>query len=148
MGLADRLYADLVSAMKAKDVPRRAAIRMVRAAIKNAEIEVQRSLDDDEVMNVISREVKRRKEAIELFRQGGRDDLVQEEVVQVAILEEYLPAQLSRDDITSALQEIIAETGATGPKQMGIVMKQAMARFKGEADGKLVNQIARELLAQ
>jgi len=148
MSLADRLYADLVSAMKAKDTPRRDAIRMVRAAIVNAEIDAQRTINDDEVQALITREVKRRKEAIDLFRQGRREDLVKEETIQVAILEEYLPEQMSREQIVAVVQGIIAETSATGPKQMGIVMKQTMARLKGEADGKLVNQIARELLSQ
>jgi len=147
MSLKEQLMADLKEALRANDVPRKEAIRMIRAAIKNAEIEWQREATDEDVIQIISREVKRRLEAIEMFRQGGREDLVANEEAQLAVLKAYLPKQLSEEEIREALREIIAELGATGPKQLGPVMREAMQRLKGKADGRLVNRLARELLS-
>jgi len=148
MTLQERLKADLYQAMRKGDTPRKEAIRMIRAAIQNAEIEWQRTASDDEVQNLIGREIKRRLEAIELFRQGHRDDLVAQEETEVAILREYIPQQLSQQQITEVVQRIILETGASGPAQLGTVMRQAMAELKGKADGRVVNQIVREALGQ
>lgn len=148
MNLQERLMADLKEAMKSHDTSRREVIRMVRAAIKNAEIEWQREASDQEVQDIIAREVKRRREAIALFRQGGRQDLVDEEEAQVKILEAYLPQQMSRQEIEEVIRRIAAQLGATGMGQMGPVMRQAMAELKGKADGSLVNQIAREILSK
>lgn len=148
MNLQERLMADLKEAMKSHDTSRREVIRMVRAAIKNAEIEWQREATDQEVQDIIAREVKRRREAIALFRQGGRQDLVDEEEAQVKILESYLPQQMSRPEIEEVIRRIVARLGATGLSQMGPVMRQAMAELKGKADGSLVNQIAREILSE
>jgi uncharacterized protein YqeY len=148
MSLQDRLVNDLKEAMRSKDVARREAIRMVRAAIQNAEIEWQRKATDEEVQALIAREVRRRTEALEMFRQGGRADLVAEEEAGIAVLEAYLPAQLSRDDIETVVRQVIAQVGATSMSQMGTVMREAMAQLKGQADGRLVNQIVRELLSQ
>jgi uncharacterized protein YqeY len=148
MSLQDRLMNDLKEAMRSKDVARREAIRMVRAAIQNAEIEWQREATDEDVQALIAREVRRRTEALEMFRQGGRADLVAEEEAGIAVLEVYLPKQLSRDDIESIVRQIIAQVGATSMSQMGAVMREAMAQLKGQADGRLVNQIVRELLSQ
>jgi uncharacterized protein YqeY len=148
MSLQDRLMNDLKEAMRSKDVARREAIRMVRASIQNAEIEWQREATDEDVQALIAREVRRRTEALEMFRQGGRADLVAEEEAGIAVLEVYLPKQLSRDDIESIVRQIIAQVGATSMSQMGAVMREAMAQLKGQADGRLVNQIVRELLSQ
>ena len=148
MTLQDQLMADLRDAMRSKDAPRRSAIRMVRAAVKNAEIDWQREATDEEVIAIIAGEVKRRREALGLFRQAGRDDLVNEEEMGLAILEAYLPRQLEREEIEPAVAQIIAEIGATDMSQLGSVMRQAMSQLKGKADGKLVNQIAREILSR
>ena len=148
MKLQDQLMADLREAMRNKDAPRRAAIRMVRAAIQNAEIDWQREATDEEIIAIISGEVKRRREALDLFRQGGRDDLVAEEQTGLAILEVYLPKQLEREEIEQIVAQIVAEVGATDVRQLGGVMRQAMSQLKGKADGKLVNQIAREILSR
>ena len=148
MKLQDQLMADLREAMRNKDAPRRAAIRMVRAAIQNAEIHWQREATDEEIIAIISGEVKRRREALDLFRQGGRDDLVAEEQTGLAILEVYLPKQLEREEIEQIVAQIVAEVGATDVRQLGGVMRQAMSQLKGKADGKLVNQIAREILSR
>ena len=148
MTLQDQLMADLRDAMRSKDAPRRSAIRMVRAAVKNAEIDWQREATDEEVIAIISGEVMRRREALGLFRQAGRDDLVNEEEMGLAILEAYLPRQLGQEEIEQVVAQIIAEIGATGVSQLGGVMRQAMSQLKGKADGKLVNQIVREILSR
>ncbi len=148
MNLQERLMADLKDAMRTQDTPRKEAIRMVRAAIQNAQIAAQRELTDDEVLALIAREIRMRNEAIELFRQGKRDDLVAQEEAQVVILKRYLPQQLSREEIIEIIRRIIEQTGATNPNQLGLVMREAMAQLKGKADGQLVNQVARELLSR
>ncbi len=148
MTLQERLTADLYQAMRKGDTHRKEAIRMIRAAVQNAEIEWQRPASDEEVQGLIAREIKRRVEAIELFRKGHRDDLVASEEIEVAILREYLPQQLGREQVTEVVQRIVSETGAGGPAQMGPVMRQVMAELKGKADGRLVNEIVREVLGQ
>ena len=147
MSLQERLMEDLKDAMRAQDVVRRGTIRMVRAAIKNAEIEWQREANDEEVLQIIAREIKHREEAIVLFRQGHRQDLVDNEEAEIAVLKGYLPEQLGRDEIAGVVRQIIAEQGATSLSQLGPVMREAMSQLKGKADGRLVNQIVRELLA-
>jgi len=148
VNLKERLMADLKDAMRQGDPGRRDAIRMARAAVINAEIAWQREASDQEVQQVIAQEVKRRVEAIELFRRGGRDDLVREEEAQLAILRAYLPEQLSREEVTEVVRRVIDEMGATGLAQMGPVMRQVMAELKGKADGRMVNEVVRDILAQ
>jgi len=147
MDLKARLMADLKEAMKRGDASRRDAIRMVRAAMANTEIELQRSVTDEEIESLIATEVKRRREALELFRRGARQDLAAEEEAQIRILEAYLPRQLAREEIAEVVRRIVAELGATGPQALGPVMKRAMSELKGKADGGLVNQVAREILS-
>lgn len=148
MNLKERLMADLKDAMRRGDATRRDTIRMARAAVINAEIAWQHEASDQEVQQLIAQEVKRRVEAIELFRQGGRDDLVRAEEAQLAVLREYLPEQLSREQVTEVARRVIDELGATGPAQMGPVMRRLMAELKGKADGRLVNEVVRGILAQ
>ena len=119
--------ADLREAMRSKNVPEKEAIRMVRAAIKNAEIDKQREATDDEVLAIIAREARRCNEAVEMFRKGRREDLVAKEEAQLDVLRRGLPRQLSREEIEQVVQRIIAESGATGMGQLGPVMRQAMA---------------------
>ncbi len=140
--------ADLKEAMRNKDKMRRSTIRMIRSAINYVEIDLQREATNEEIIEVISREVKQRKEAIELFREGNRDDLVKERKAEIEILEEYLPEQLSEEEIVTTLQEIIEDLDAQGPQQLGPVMGRAMQELKGRADGALVNRLARELLSK
>lgn len=149
MSLKDRLVEDMKAAMKAKEEGkvRLSVIRMVRAAIKNTEIEKKAELTDDQIIEVLAREVKMRRDAIEEFSKADRLDKVRELEEEVAILMEYLPQQLTEDDIRDMAKEIIAETGAQGPKDLGQVMKVISPKTKGRADGKLVNQIVRELLS-
>ena len=147
MTLKERLMEDLKNAMRSHDVPRREVIRMVRAAIKNAEIELQRDVTDEEGQDLISREAKRRREAVALYRQAGRDDLVAEEETQLRILDDYMPRQLTRSEIADVVRRIVADLGASDMRQLGLVMRQAMSELKGEADGGLVNQVARDILS-
>ena len=149
MLLKDRLVEDMKAAMKAKEEGkvRLSVIRMVRAAIKNTEIEKQTELTDDQVVEVLAREVKLRRDAIEEFSKADRLDKVRELEEEVAILMEYLPQQLTEDEIREMAKEIIAETGAQGLKDLGKVMGIISAKTKGRADGRFVNQIVRELLS-
>jgi hypothetical protein len=147
MNLQERLMADLKDAMRNQDATRRDPIRMVRAAIQYAEIEHQRPLTEAEIEQVISREVKRREEAITLFRQGKREDLVAQEEAQLAVIKAYLPEQLGEEHVRQVISQVIAELGATSLKEMGAVMKEAMKRLQGQADGKLVNQLVRDMLS-
>lgn len=146
MDLKERLMEDLKQAMRAQDTRRRDTIRMVRSAIKNAEIEMQREADDPKVVELLAREVRMREEALLLFRQGKRDDLVTKTEAEIAILQEYMPRQLDEAEIREAVQGIVDELGASDMRDLGAVMQRAMSELKGEADGRTVNQIAREIL--
>ncbi len=146
MDLKERLMEDLKQAMRAQDTRRRDTIRMVRSAIKNAEIEMQREADDPKVVELLAREVRMREEALLLFRQGKRDDLVAKTEAEIAILQEYMPRQLDEAEIREAVQGIVDELGASDMRDLGAVMQRAMSELKGEADGRTVNQIAREIL--
>ena len=148
MSLKEKLTADMKEAMKAREAGRQrlGVIRLVRGAIRQQEIDGQRELDDDAVLTVISKEVKQRRDSIEEFQKGGREDLVRQHEAEIAILMEYLPQQMTKDEVQSAVREAIAATGASTPKEMGKVMKELMPKVKGRADGKLVNQIVRAML--
>lgn len=148
MSLKEKLTADMKEAMKAREEGRQrlGVIRMVRGAIRQQEIDGQKELDDDAVLAVISKEVKQRRDSIEEFKKGGREDLVAQNEAEIAILMAYLPQQMAEDEIRKLVQDSITATGASSPKEMGKVMKELMPKVKGRADGKLVNQIVRELL--
>ena len=148
MNLRERLLVDHQDAMRNRDEHRKAAIRMVRAAVANAEIDAHRDLNDAEIQEVIAKEVKRRQEALDLFRQANRADLIAKEETGLEILNAYLPKQLSREDVEQAVRRIATELGATGPAQLGAVMRQAMAQLKGQADGRLINDVARAILSE
>ena len=145
--LHTRLRDDLRTAMKARDALRRDTLRLVQAAIKNAEIEKRAPLDEPAIAAVLQKQVKQRQESIVQFEQGGRQDLVDKEQAEMAILETYLPEQLSRDGILAKAQALIAQVGAAGPHDKGKVMGPLMAELRGKADGHLVNEIVDELLS-
>lgn len=147
MDLQQQLLDDLKDAMRSGDQRRKLAIRAVRAAIINAEVERRRSLTEDEILALIAKEVKQRRESIVQFRKGGREDLVAQEQAEIDVLEEYLPRQLSPEEIRSEARNVIAEVGATSSRDMGRVMKELMPAMRGRADGRQVSQIVRELLA-
>lgn len=121
-------------------------IRLARAAIHNAEIERGRPLTDPEVEAIVAREITRRREAIEAYGRGGRDDLVQKETLELAILSEYLPPQLSEAELRAIVAQAVAEIGAQGPQDIGRVMRAVMPKVKGQADGGLVSRLVREAL--
>ena len=148
-GLREQLRSDLRDAMRARDVPRRNTIRMLEAAIKNAEIDKRGAeLPEADVLAILQRQVKQRRESIEQFERGGRDDLAENERVEIAIIEQYLPTQLSRDDVTVRARAAIEQLSASGPGDRGKVMGALMRELRGEADGALVNAVVSELLAE
>ncbi len=146
MNLKERLMADLKDAMRSQDIHRRDAIRMVRAAIANKEIDLHREVTDAEVEQLISQEVKRREEALDMLAKAGREDLIAKEQTELQILQSYLPEQLSPEEIERVVRSIVAELGASDRSQMGPVMRRAMEELRGRADGRLVNEIVRETL--
>ncbi|KPJ51722.1 MAG: hypothetical protein AMJ37_04285 [Dehalococcoidia bacterium DG_18] len=147
MMLQEKLMADLKEVMKAGDKTRLEVIRMVRARIKNAEIAKQKILDDSDVLDVIAREVKQRRESIAEFKKADRQDLVSKEEAELAILLEYLPQQMSREEILAAARRVIEEVGARGPGDKGKVMQSLIPQLKGKAEGRDINEVVTELLS-
>jgi len=146
-GLKQKLTDDLKAAMRGGDKTKVSVIRLVMAAIKNAEIAQQSDLTDNDILGVIAKAVKQRQESIEAFRQGDRPELVAREEVEMAILQGYLPQQATREEIIAAARRIIEEVGARGPGDKGKVMPKLIAGLKGRADGREINAIVTELLA-
>lgn len=148
MALADQLQRDLTSAMKARDAETVATLRMVVAAIKNARVAAGGSgeVDDAEVVELIGREAKKRREAEEAFRAAGRAELADKEAGELRILRRYLPEALGDDELRAIVDQAVADTGATGPGDLGRVMSAVMPRVKGRADGRAVNAMVRERL--
>ena len=144
--MRERLADEMKNAMKAKDDLRLSAIRMVRSAIKNKEIEIRGDLTDQEIIEVLSTLVKQRRESIRMFMDAGRDDLVAKEEKELAILLEFLPQQLGRDEVAALVGKVIAECGAQGARDMGKVMKLLMPHVAGRADGKMVSELVKEQL--
>jgi uncharacterized protein YqeY len=143
----EQLQADLKVAMKSGDQVRKMTIRMALAAIKNAEVDKRGDLDEGETLAILQKEVKQRRESIADAEKAGRADLVEASQAEIGLLEAYLPAQLSREDIAAHVKATIEEVGASSPKDMGKVMGALMPKLKGQADGKVVNEVVRELLA-
>jgi len=144
--LKQKLTDDLKQAMRAGDKVRRSVIRLVMAAIKNAEIARHAALDDTDILGIIAKEARQRQESIEAFRQGNRQDLVAQEEAELAVLKEYLPRQMTREEIIAAARQVIEEVGAQGPGDKGKVMPKLIAQLKGKADGREINAIVTELL--
>lgn len=146
MGLRETLTDEMKVAMKARDEVRLSCIRLVRSAVKNREIDQKTVLDDAGICEVVSSLAKQRRESIRMFGEAGRQDLVEKEERELAVLLEFLPRQLSREEIAELVTGVIAETGAQGSKDMGRVMKSLMPHTAGRADGKLVSEVVKELL--
>jgi uncharacterized protein YqeY len=144
--LIDKLNDDLKQAMRGGDNIRRSVVRLVMAAIKNAEIARQTTLEDADILGIIAKEARQRQESIDAFKQGNRQDLVDREEKELAILQEYLPQQMSRDEIIEAARKIIEEVEASGPRDKGKVMPKLIAQLKGRADGREINAVVTELL--
>ena len=147
MALADEVTTAIADAMRRHDAPRLSALRLLKAAIMNREVEKGRGLDDVESRQVVQSLVKQRRDAIEQFLKGGRQDLADKDAAEITILESYLPPALDAGAIDQAVAQAIAETGATSPKDMGRVMKAVMAKLAGQnVDGKAVNELVRKTL--
>jgi len=146
MPLNQIIDQDLKDAMKAKDGQKVSCLRLLKASIKNVQVEKRRELKDEEIKAIISSAIRKGKEAAEEFRKGGRDELAIKEEAELQILYQYLPQQLSGDEIEDTLKGIISDLKAESPKDLGKVMKVAMAKMAGQAEGKEVNVIARKLL--
>ena len=145
--LKQKLTDDLKQAMRDGDKVRRSVIRLAMAAIKNAEIARQATLDDTDILGIIAKEARQRQESIDAFKQGNRPDLVAQEETELAVLKEYLPRQMTREEIITAARQVIAEVGAQGLGDKGKVMPQLIAQLKGRADGREINTIVTELLS-
>ncbi|WP_426447810.1 GatB/YqeY domain-containing protein [Paenibacillus sp. S-38] len=147
MSLSDRLNDDMKLAMKSQDKFKLSVIRMVRSAIKNIEIDTRKTLDDQEVLDVLNREIKQRKDSLQEFEKAGRDDLAENLKAEVAILMDYMPQQLSDEEVKAIVQQTIQEVGASSKADMGKVMGALMPKVKGRADGKVVNGFVQQLLS-
>jgi len=146
MSLQERLLEDMKAALKAKDEIRLATLRLVRAAVHNAEIEKRRPLEDSEVLELMAREVRRREEALEFYRQAGRQDLVEQTEREMEVLRSYLPTPLTEEELEALAREVIAQVGATSPRDVGRVMRELMPRVRGRTEGRVVNETVRRLL--
>ncbi|MFZ5965573.1 MAG: GatB/YqeY domain-containing protein [Bacillota bacterium] len=146
MSLKERLMDDLKQAMKEKNQLRKSTITMVRASIKQYEVDNRIELDDEDILDIIAKQVKQKRDSIEEFTKGGREDLVEQANAEIDILMDYLPQQLSEDEITEIVNQVVVEVGANSPKDMGKVMAALMPKVKGRADGKIVNKIVKQLL--
>ena len=144
--LTERIRTDMTDAMKAQQKERLSTIRMLQSAIKNEQINVGHELSDEEAMSVIRKAVKQRQDSIEQYTNAGRTELAAKEQSELDLLKTYLPAELSSEELESGLREIIASTGAQSKKDLGKVMKEASARFKGRVDGKKVQEAVSRLL--
>ncbi len=144
--LKQKLIDDLKQAMKGGDEVKRSVIRLVMAAIKNAEIARQAASSDADILGIIAKEVRQRQESIESFKQGNRHDLVVKEEAEMAVLREYLPQQMTREEIMAEARRVIDEVGAVGLSDKGKVMPKLIAQLKGRADGREINAVVTELL--
>lgn len=145
--LKERLLDDMKTAMKSGEKQRLSVIRMARAAIKNLEIEKRKDLEDDEVIEVLNKEVKQRRDSIIEYKKAGKENIVTDLNKEIEILSEYLPEQLSTAELEKLIQEVINLTGASSMQDIGKVMGTIMPKVKGRADGKIINQLVREKLS-
>ena len=146
MSLKDKLMQDLKAAMKEKDKIKKSVITLIRSSVKQYEVDNRSELDDEGVLEIISKQLKQRRDAIEEFEKGNRQDLVEEAQKEAEILLSYLPKQLTEEEIREIVKATIEELGAEGPKAMGKVMGALMPKVKGKADGKIVSKVVKELL--
>ncbi len=146
MSLKEKLQEDLKSSMKNKDTVRKSVITLVRAAIKQYEVDNRKELGDDGVIEIISKQLKQRKDSLVEFEKAGRDDLIEETKSEIQVLEEYLPQQLSEDELEQIVIETIAEVGATSMKDMGKIMSTIKPKTAGRADGRKINELVKKNL--
>ena len=147
MSHKERLADDLKSAMKNKDVIRKNVVQMVRAAVLQVEKDNKVTLDDEGVLDVIAKQMKQRRDSLPDYEKSGRDDLIAELKAEMDVLTEYLPKQMTREEIYAVVEEAVKATGASSMKDMGKIMAAVMPKTKGRADGRVINEIAKELLS-
>jgi uncharacterized protein YqeY len=148
MALKEQLNQDLREALRSRDDTRKSTLRLALSSIHNAEIAAGKALDDEAVIAVLAKEVKQRRESIAEFRKASRQDLIDKEQAELEILLTYLPEQMSREQITEVVRRVIAQTGASGPRDKGKVMGPLMSELRGKADGAEVNAVVTELLGR
>jgi uncharacterized protein YqeY len=147
MRLRDKISKDLTSAMKLKEAERLGVLRLMKAAIKNKEVEICRELEDPQVLQVLMTMIRQRRDSIEQYTKAGRLDLSDKEAAEIKVIEHYMPAAATEEEIRSVVESVIAETGAKSTKDMGMVMKACMARFAGRpVDGRKVNELVKTKL--
>ena len=146
MGLREKIDADTKEALKAGAKDKVSTLRMLNAALKNKQIDKRRPLTEEEVIETVRSLIKQRKDSIEQFAKGGRQDLVDKETAEVAVLETYLPQQLAREELEAMVRDAISQTGAQGARDMGKVMKALIPMVGGRADGKLVSELVKNAL--
>lgn len=146
MTIEQRIDEQMKGAAKARDAAKLSTLRLIRAAVHNKRIELQRDLEDKDVIQVLSSMAKQRKDSIEQFDKGGRLDLVEREEAELAVIKTFLPEELSEEEIKAEIDRVIEEVGATGPRDMGAVMKALMPRIAGRADGRLVSDLVKAAL--
>lgn len=144
--LKEKLMEDLKEAMKEKQTLRKNVVQMIRAAILQVEKDKQIELEDNQILEIIAKEAKKRKDSLADYEKSGREDLINQVKEEIEIISEYLPKQLTKEEITEIVKQVIEETGATGIKDMGKVMKPAKEKMGATADGKTINEVVRELL--
>lgn len=147
MSIAQQLTDSMKKAMKAKQPLRLGVIRLIRSAIKNAEIDKKVVMDDEQIISVMSTLLKQRRESAQIYRDNDRIDLAEKEEQEISVLQEFLPQQLTTDEIKTLVEGVIAEVGATSMKEMGMVMKKVSAQTIGRADGRLVSEMVKSCLA-
>jgi uncharacterized protein YqeY len=146
MSLSERLNEDMKQMMKSGDKFALTVVRMIRSAVKNAEIDAKRTLTDDEVMDILTREIKQRRDALQEFEKAGREDLANQAKAEVEVIQRYMPQPLTEEELISIVEETVNEVGATSKGDMGKVMSALMPKVKGRADGKQVNAVVQRLL--
>ena len=146
MSLKEKLQSDLHTAMRARDRTRVSVLRMLRSAIGYEEIDKKREMDDSAVLEIISRQVRQRRESIQMYKDANRQDLVDKETQELQILQEYMPAQLTEEELTALAQDVIQQVGAAGPRDKGRVMGKLMPQVRGKAQGGDVNRVVTALL--
>lgn len=144
--IKERLKADMIEAMKNKEKDRLEAIRFLMAAVKKQEVDIRKDLDDNAIIAILNTQVKQRRDSIEQFTKGGRADLATKEEAELKLLQSYLPAQLSRAELENIVSETIKSVGASGPKDMGAVMKALMPKVTGKAEGSVISEVVKAKL--
>jgi len=146
MSLKVKLMDDFKKSMKEKDVVKKRTITLVRGDIKQKEVDTREELNDEQILDIIAKQVKQRRDSIEEFKKGDRQDLVEESQLEIAVLMGYHPEQLSEEEVRKVVLSVIEEVGATSPKDIGKVMPQVIAKTKGKADGKMISKLVKEML--